>query len=69
MLNILPPPILGVIASLLLCANVLFWVSLLLVFAIPKYLLPIPSLRRALNREIENHVERKLLTVPLLEAL
>lgn len=50
MLNILPPPILGVIASLLLCANVLFWVSLLFVFAIPKYLLPVPSLRRELNR-------------------
>ncbi len=27
------------------------------------------DLRRALNREIENHVERKLLTVPLMEAL
>ncbi|MCU0583625.1 MAG: acyltransferase [Syntrophales bacterium] len=50
MLNFLPSFLVGVIASLLLAVNVVVWVSLLLVFAIPKFLLPVPSLRRALNR-------------------
>jgi len=50
MLNFLPSFLVGVIAGLLLTVNVLVWVPILLVFAIPKFLLPIPSLRRALNR-------------------
>jgi len=50
MLNFLPSYVLGAIAGLLLSLNVLVWVSLLLVFALPKFLLPIPPLRRALNR-------------------
>ncbi|HTZ38524.1 MAG TPA: acyltransferase [Syntrophales bacterium] len=50
MLNFLPPYLLGAIAGLLLAVNVVVWVSLLFVFALPKFLLPIPSLRRVLNR-------------------
>jgi len=50
MLNFLPSYVLGAIAGLLLSLNVLVWVSLLFVFAIPKFLLPIPPLRRVLNR-------------------
>jgi 1-acyl-sn-glycerol-3-phosphate acyltransferase len=50
MLNFLPPYLLGAIAGLLLTVNVLVWVPTLLVFALPKFLLPIPSLRKALNR-------------------
>ncbi len=50
MLNFLPPYLVGAIAGLLLFVNVLVWVPLLLVFALPKFLLPIPPLRRALNR-------------------
>ena len=50
MLNFLPSNLLGAIAGLLLFVNVLVWVSLLLVFALPKFLLPIPSLRRVLDR-------------------
>jgi len=49
MLNFLPSNLLGAIAGLLLFINVLVWVPLLLVFAIPKFLLPIPPLRRVLN--------------------
>ncbi len=50
MLNFLPPCVLGAIAGFLLSLNVLVWVSILFVFAIPKFLLPIPPLRRVLNR-------------------
>jgi 1-acyl-sn-glycerol-3-phosphate acyltransferase len=50
MLNFLPSYLLGAIAGLLLSVNVLVWVSILFVFALPKFLLPIPSLRRVLNR-------------------
>src|SRR5512136_800654 len=50
MLNFLPSSLVGVIAGLLLTVNVVVWVSLLLVFALPKFLLPIPPLRRPLNR-------------------
>jgi len=50
MLNFLPSYLLGAIAGLLLSVNVLVWVSILFVFTIPKFLLPIPSLRRVLNR-------------------
>ncbi|HOI75468.1 MAG TPA: acyltransferase [Syntrophales bacterium] len=50
MLNFLPSTILGIIAGFLLCLNVLVWVSILFVFSVPKFLLPIPSLRRVLNR-------------------
>jgi 1-acyl-sn-glycerol-3-phosphate acyltransferase len=50
MLNFLPSYLLGAIAGLLLSVNVLVWVSILFVFTIPKFLLPIPSLHRVLNR-------------------
>jgi len=50
MLNFLPSYLVGVIAGLLLTVNVLVWVPILLVFAIPKFLLPVPQLTRALNR-------------------
>jgi 1-acyl-sn-glycerol-3-phosphate acyltransferase len=53
MLNFLPSTILGVIAGFLLCLNVLVWVSILFVFSVPKFLLPIPSLRRVLNRILQ----------------
>ncbi len=49
MLNFLPSTLLGAISGILLIVNVVFWVSMLFVFAIPKFLLPIPSLRRAIN--------------------
>ena len=50
MLNFLPSNLVGIIAVLLLSVNVLVWVSILFVFSLPKFLLPIPSLRRTLNR-------------------
>jgi len=50
MLNVLPPTLVGVIAAFLLALNVLVWVSVLFVFAVPKFLVPIPSVRRVLNR-------------------
>ena len=50
MLNFLPPHLLGAIAGLLLFVNVLVWVPMLLVFALPKFLLPIPPIRRVINR-------------------
>ena len=50
MLNVLPPTLVGVIAAFLLALNVLVWVSVLFVFAVPKFLLPWPPLTRALNR-------------------
>ncbi len=49
MLNFLPSYLVGAIAASLLAVNVLVWVTILFVFAIPKFLMPIPSLRRLLN--------------------
>ncbi len=49
MLNFLPSSLLGVIAGLLLVVNVLIWTSLLFMFAILKFLLPLPQLRRGFN--------------------
>jgi len=50
MLNFLPSYLVGAISGLLLILNVVVWVTILLVFALPKFLLPIQSLRRVLNR-------------------
>lgn len=50
MLNFLPSRVVGSIAALLLALNVIVWVSVLFVFAVPKFLLPYPPLTRALNR-------------------
>ena len=45
MLNFLPGPLLAVIASALLALNVLFWVPILLAFAIVKLILPFRAVR------------------------
>jgi 1-acyl-sn-glycerol-3-phosphate acyltransferase len=50
MLNRLPAPVIGVIASLLLAANTLFWVPVLLVFSAIKLVLPFAAARRGLSR-------------------
>ncbi|MDI6743569.1 MAG: acyltransferase [Smithella sp.] len=49
MLNFLPSKIIGAIAGFLLFVNVVFWVSTLFVFSIPKILLPWPPLLRIIN--------------------
>ena len=49
MLNFLPSKLVGVIAGFLLFVNILFWVSILFVFSIPKILLPWPPLLRIIN--------------------
>jgi 1-acyl-sn-glycerol-3-phosphate acyltransferase len=48
MLNFLPAPLVGVIASLLLALNCLFWVPILLVFAVLRLVIPIGAVRRPL---------------------
>jgi 1-acyl-sn-glycerol-3-phosphate acyltransferase len=45
MLNFLPAPLVGLIASLLLALNALFWVPVLLLFSCVKLLLPIKAVR------------------------
>ena len=50
MLNFLPSYLVGAISGFLLILNVVVWVTILLVVALPKFLLPIQSLRRVLNR-------------------
>ncbi len=50
MLKFFPPIILGLISSLLLGLNVLFWVTFLFFFSFLKFLIPLPSLRRIFNR-------------------
>jgi 1-acyl-sn-glycerol-3-phosphate acyltransferase len=45
MLNFLPAPLVGLIASLLLALNALFWVPVLLFFSCVKLLLPIKAVR------------------------
>ena len=50
MLNFLPSSLVGAIAGFLLFVNVVFWVSILFVFSIPKILLPWPPLLRIINR-------------------
>jgi 1-acyl-sn-glycerol-3-phosphate acyltransferase len=45
MLNFLPAPLIGLIASLLLALNALFWVPILLLFAIVKLILPFKVIR------------------------
>jgi len=45
MLNFLPAPLIGLIASLLLALNALFWVPILLAFAIVKLVLPFKAVR------------------------
>ena len=50
MLNFLPSKIIGVIAGFLLFINVVFWVSILFVFSIPKILIPWPPLLLIINK-------------------
>ena len=49
MLNFLPAPLLGAIAFLLLALNVLFWVPVLLVFAVVRLILPFKIVRLAID--------------------
>ena len=49
MLNFLPAPLVGVLASLLLAANSLFWVPILLLLAMLKLVLPLTAVRRRLD--------------------
>jgi len=49
MLNFLPPLAVGLIASLLLALNALFWVPILLFFALLKLLVPIKKMRLAVD--------------------
>lgn len=49
MLNFLPSKVVGVIAGLLLTLNVLFWVTILFIFSIPKILIPWPPLMKVVN--------------------
>ncbi|WP_310449953.1 acyltransferase [Sulfuritalea sp.] len=45
MLNFLPAPLIGLLASLLLALNALFWVPVLLLFAIIRLILPFKTVR------------------------
>jgi 1-acyl-sn-glycerol-3-phosphate acyltransferase len=45
----MPPLLTGLIASLLLVANTLFWSPLLILFALLKLILPVPALRQPLS--------------------
>jgi len=49
MLNFLPAPVLGVIASLLIALNALFWVPLLLIVALVKFIVPLRAVRLAID--------------------
>lgn len=50
MLNFLPSKIIGAVAGLLLTLNVIFWVTILFVFSIPKILIPWPPLLKIINK-------------------
>lgn len=50
MLNFLPSKIIGAIAGFLLAVNVVFWVTILFIFSIPKILLPWSPLLKVINR-------------------
>lgn len=49
MLNVLPAPLVGVIAAALLGLNTLFWVPVLLLFSLLKALVPVPVVRKAIG--------------------
>ena len=46
MLRFLPDKTKGIISSLLLGLNVIFWVTILFILSLLKFLLPVPPLRR-----------------------
>lgn len=52
MLRLLPAPVLGVISSLLLALNTLFWATPLLVLSLFKLLLPLVAVRRLVDRAL-----------------
>lgn len=45
MLNLLPAPLVGLIATLLMALNALFWVPILLLFALLKLIIPVKRMR------------------------
>ncbi len=49
MLNVLPPPLIGILASLFLLLNTLLWTPCLLFFALAKLLLPFKAVRLRLD--------------------
>ena len=49
MLNFLPSTLVGIIAGFLLFVNVVFWVTILFFFSIPKILIPWPPLLKVVN--------------------
>jgi len=53
MLNFLPSKIIGIIAGFLLTVNVLFWVTILFIFSIPKILIPWPPLLKIINKILQ----------------
>ncbi len=53
MLNFLPSKVIGAIAGFLLVVNVLFWVTILFVFSIPKILIPWPPLLKIINKILQ----------------
>lgn len=57
MLKFLPYKIKGVISSLLLTLNVIFWVAVLFVVSLLKFLLPIPPWRRLCDRILPSIAE------------
>lgn len=50
MLNFLPSKLVGAIAGLLLVVNVLFWITILFIFTLPKLLIPWPPLLKVINK-------------------
>jgi 1-acyl-sn-glycerol-3-phosphate acyltransferase len=61
MLNFLPSIVVGTVAGLLLFVNVVFWVSILYVFSIPKIFFTWPPLLRIIN-SILNRIGENWLT-------
>ena len=53
MLNFLLSKLVGAIAGLLLVVNVLFWITILFIFTLPKILIPWPSLLKVINKILQ----------------
>ncbi|MBN1664410.1 MAG: acyltransferase [Deltaproteobacteria bacterium] len=49
MLNFLPPPLIGIISSVLMGLNILFWVTILFLFSIFKLILPFKPVRKMID--------------------
>jgi 1-acyl-sn-glycerol-3-phosphate acyltransferase len=50
MLRLLPAPVLGVLSSLLLALNTIFWATPILLLSLVKLLLPLPAVRKPVDR-------------------